>query len=1013
MRTPLPAILITLALLLSHIATAQERHCPTIFEQGRDNPEIQKKNDAFEAWIQEQVIKRRTRKQQGLLKEEVITLPVVVHIIHNGENPGEGSNLSDEQVASQIAVLNEDFARSNADTVLTRDMFADVAANVEIQFALALQDPLGLPTTGIVRTEGFKEVYPISDADRIKALSYWPADDYINIWVAPLEFPNLGLAQFPLSNLPQLENLIDPIAETDGLLISYQFFGSSAKGNFEELLAPYDLGRTVTHEMGHFLGLRHIWGDGGCTIDDGCADTPASSDPHLGCETEAFLCGSLDMIENYMDLTDDACMNMFTQCQKERMRVVIENSPRRKSLTSSAALAAPVQVPNDLALIRFTEPETATCNTIIQPTVTVANHGTNVITSFQVRLSIYGFAEETAIVNDVNLAPGGRMNVGFSLRRVRGTVHPFEATVTQVNGVSDGNDLNNTIGITTFIPQPRFGSFTETFETILSDWLVRNEDAGAGWEQATAPKDDAANIAMRLSGFSNTNLGDIDILTSPVLEFNDVEEAILDFDFAYSNDSEDYPEGLIIAISTDCGATFPQQDWIFTRFSEGLITSSDASDGSEFIPNGPEDWRSQTLFLNRYINTSDIVIGFIGLNGNGNHLYLDNVQITATKTYNNNIKVQEILQPSFVLCDGDFSPQVEVLNSGAFPAYNFTVTGFINDNLHEEITYTDTLLPGQSAIIDFEALSLPVAQHEWITEANLLNGLDENPADDIAYTYFLINGLTRQPPLREEVPSTDLNELQWTALETFSNLRWEVTEAPGYGQEGNLAWSVNAYQNGIDGERIRLISPLIDLSNISEASLHFQTSYAADFFSRDRLRVLASRNCGNEPDIELFNRDRFLLAYSDTLDPWVPSEKDHWQRQYIDLEELLGETEVRLILEFENRLGNNIYVDDLEIFLSDTRRPANRFARQYDLNMLIWPNPSEEPTFNVTFDLDEKQDLTIEILDVTGRPLTYEEFPNTLNQTYLLDLGHRENGIYLLRITGRDFVTTRKVRVQY
>ncbi len=149
------------------------------------------------------------------------------------------------------------------------------------------------------------------------------------MWVVPkmttVKGENLGFGQFPGGS-----------PNTDGVVMGAQYFGSSDKGTGFYLSAPYDKGRTTTHEVGHYLNLRHIWGDGPCGFDDLVADTPASNGPSGGCSTQKTSCNSKDMVENYMDYSDDACMSLFTRGQKERMRAVLENGGPRSGLAYTA-----------------------------------------------------------------------------------------------------------------------------------------------------------------------------------------------------------------------------------------------------------------------------------------------------------------------------------------------------------------------------------------------------------------------------------------------------------------------------------------------------------------------------------------------------------------------------------------------------------------------------------------------------------------------------------------------------
>jgi hypothetical protein len=251
----------------------------------------------------------------------VVTIPVVVHVVYNGAT----ENVSDAQINTQMDVLNEDFRRLNADASSTLATFLGVAADAEIEFCLASVDPAGGATTGITRTSTSETSFSyISDDVKFNASGgkdAWPADDYMNMWVCDISGGILGYAQFP-----------GGADATDGVVIDYEYFGTIGTAT-----SPFDLGRTATHEVGHWLNLRHIWGDGGCGVDDFCADTPESDGPNYGCNLSATSCSTLDMVQNYMDYTDDDCMNLFSEDQKSRMHALFAAGGARESLLTSGA----------------------------------------------------------------------------------------------------------------------------------------------------------------------------------------------------------------------------------------------------------------------------------------------------------------------------------------------------------------------------------------------------------------------------------------------------------------------------------------------------------------------------------------------------------------------------------------------------------------------------------------------------------------------------------------------------
>ena len=266
----------------------------------------------------EQVIRRSIIS--GLAEKTVrklITIPIVVHVVY--KKPAE--NISDAQVKSQIAVLNKDFRATNPDKSNVPQVWKSLVADANVQFALAKKDPKGKATTGITRTQTTRDSFGTGNAVK-KATqggaNAWPTDRYLNLWVCNLAESLLGYAQFPGGP-----------AATDGVVILFTAFGTSGAA-----AAPFNLGRTATHEVGHWLNLRHIWGDrNDCGGTDFCTDTPNQQLPNTGKPTFPHMtCNNGpngDMFMNYMDYVDDDAMFMFTATQVARMNATLAG-PRKK-----------------------------------------------------------------------------------------------------------------------------------------------------------------------------------------------------------------------------------------------------------------------------------------------------------------------------------------------------------------------------------------------------------------------------------------------------------------------------------------------------------------------------------------------------------------------------------------------------------------------------------------------------------------------------------------------------------
>jgi len=235
-----------------------------------------------------------------------VTIPVIVNILEDSKHP-----VTQAHIDSQIAILNEDFNNQNPKTSGVPTLFAGLVANADITYTLA----------GVVRKASGKATWGTSDAMKYESqggINATDASTYLNIWVCEIGGGILGYAQFPGGSLA-----------TDGVVIGSDYFGENSRGGV------YGHGRTATHEVGHWLNLRHIWGDGRCRQDDFVLDTPSSDGPNYQCPAYPTVrCSSTDMTMNYMDYVYDDCMYMFSLGQNDRMRTIFAAGGSRESLVN-------------------------------------------------------------------------------------------------------------------------------------------------------------------------------------------------------------------------------------------------------------------------------------------------------------------------------------------------------------------------------------------------------------------------------------------------------------------------------------------------------------------------------------------------------------------------------------------------------------------------------------------------------------------------------------------------------
>ncbi len=970
---------------------AQER-CGTVpyTERLRQKNALPPSDEVFESWLSKKInAARMLRQQQG----PPYQIPVVVHVIHNGEPVGTGRNISDAQVLSQIEVLNADFNRLNADAANTPNDFLSVAGSMDIEFVLARQDPEGLASDGIVRVKGSKAQWSMDDNYELKAQSYWPAEKYFNIWVADLS-QYLGWAQLPVSNLPGLENSSSNRL-TDGIVIWYRAFGSDAHGDFD-LAADFSKGRTATHETGHFLGLRHIWGDdgGGCFGTDNVEDTPNQAGETNGCpiHPNGDACGDDRMFQNYMDYSNDGCMNLFTLGQVERMDVVLENSPRRSSLLTSPGLLEPVPVPDDLGLRLIASPGRSTCDPLINPLVEVRNYGSNKVTTATIQLSINGNVQETTSFN-VDLDPFETAQLSFDAVNLAPGFFELLFEIVTTNGVVDGNTNNNALSGSVAIPAVLPVPFSEDFSSLPPAWSIENPDQNITWEIAVAPRGETTNLALKLDNYNYTDaFGERDIFLSPVFDLTDAPVASLIFHVANARYGASF-DRLQVIVLTDC-QPIAEGTIVYDKQGAPLTTVSPTS--SSFVPSGPADWRREQISLDDFLGEPHVQLAFLAISDWGNNLYIDDLSVLVSEF--DDLAIEDVALPAPVTCDPSPSPRLLIQNLGIGDVDFFEVFFRVNDGPGQTVTFENAqFIEASSMTFDLPQVDLEDGLNTLTFAVGNPNGLqDDNTANDTLVYQVLVNADRDRVPLRVDFANQPGNG--WSTINPRGGMPWKTVPL-----SSGTAAVFHAYEDETPGDQAWLVSPVLDFSLALQASLVFDVSYRERRGNRERLDVMVSTDCGNTFEV----LTSYPLPGFSRHDSWVPEQPLDWiTNAVVNLDVLAGEQNARVAFRVTNDNGNNLYLDSLEFFTASTPNLLD-----IETPYSIYGYDSADPSANelkLIFNLHEQADVAFSISDMMGRTFASGVVREVLNQTFPLPTEGLAAGVYVVRLKiGKQYYTER------
>jgi len=541
---------------------------------------------ATEKRIQDGVVALNQNKSSHTLK----TIPVVVHIIHTGGT----ENISEAQVQSQIDILNEDFGK------LPGTPGDGNGVDTEVRFCLAKYDPNGNCTNGIVRINSSLANHKTFERPLLKQLSFWDNTRYMNIYVVKsITGGTLGYSSFPGGP-----------AEEDGIVVRHNVFGNIGT-------AASSMGRTMPHEAGHWFGVYHTFSNG-CGVDecsdgDFVCDTPPVSTANFGCPTGVNSCSNdspdlPDLVDNYMDYSDDACKSMFTQGQADRMQ--------------STLTTIRTAIWSDTNLI-FTGCDT---NYIAPPTCDVVSNFVALTNDICIGNSVYFMDISLNTATSWSWTfPGGSPTTSSAQNPTitYNALGSYDAILVVSDGVT-----TDSIAFTNYItvsnpgigdPLPFFENFENGFPQ--NGLSIFNADGLGTWDlDSVAPYQ--GNYCIKIDNLNNPCCGSIDEIYLPYFDLTTVGATpYMKFEWAYAKSDALYSDELIVQLSTDCGNTWNQ---VFYKTQSSLVTGPTQT--TSFIPDSSE-WNSAFISLGAYASEQYALLRIVNVPDGGNNLYIDDIRI--------------------------------------------------------------------------------------------------------------------------------------------------------------------------------------------------------------------------------------------------------------------------------------------------------------------------------------------------------------------------------------------------
>lgn len=896
--------------------------------------------EANELLVQQWERSRGSQANSGARLNAIVTIPIVFHIVL--PNP---YIISDEDIQAQVDQLNLDYSGLNPDSTNATGFYS-VRGHAQIRFCLAQRTPGGLPTNGIERRAS-STTYTGGGNDPIKStaaggLDVWDFNQYFNVWVGG-GGGLLGYATFPGTSNPSQQGVVTDI------------IGTSNNPCYVD--PNFNMGRTLSHEAGHYFGLFHLWGDDGsacsgsdfrqlpgtCIIadptlagganDQTVGDTPNQAGATSGCLTgvRTDACSPSApgfQYQNYMDYTDDACYSMFTAKQAARMEWVVANC-RAGYLTSQGCMppasgpnldAAPVAIINpggseigaNCAVINYGIP---VCATTITPRMRITNWGLNTMTSVTVGVRIGTGPASEVNVTGLSIAAGQNKVVALPAIALTDGINELKMYTKDPNGLADPVGTNDTLSLTISIGANTNIPVSQNFDSpAIAPWTVSSNGVPPVWQLGVPGFPPPSSITNTTSAvidhFNFDGGGKYDEIRSPVINTTGLTSLQIKFDVAYQPFSATLTDSLVVLVSKDCGVTFTE---VYRKGGSTLATKPGFSGLAVFSPANASEWRVETINIGAAELTGKLLVVFRSVAGFGNRLWLDNINI-ANPPFVDMVS-NSVTRPNAFEC-GSFAPTLVVRNNSNENVNAFKV-GYILDNGAPVAQGVNNILaPAATATVTFPAITPSAGSHTikfFVADPLTASGtLDASKANDTLTRTFTIATNTF-PNIVEGFEGT------------FLPANWSL-QNPDAGAPGATVWAkgsvgklssgsafIDNYNHDVVGTIDAISAPPVNTAAADGVNITFDVAHKNYPGSLDRLRVMVSTDCGTT-FTQVYSKSGATLATagSSTDDYTTPVTAD-WRTETINLNSTF--TGGSIIVQFENRndYGNNIFIDNINI----------------------------------------------------------------------------------------------------